>query len=178
MHVARWSPLTVVLAAATLIAAALAVAGCGGGGRKDGDDRLNLTTPATPTTRGTPAPRPAPEPVSRREAAVIRGWARSLRHGHAIRASRYFAIPSVIVNGTPPVPIRTRKLAKLFNTSLSCGAKVVSLKRMEHHRVLATFRLTERPGGDCGPGVDNLAYTAFRIRRGRIAEWLRMDGPG
>jgi hypothetical protein len=165
MPAARWSLLVVVVA----------VVGCGGGGgQKSGDERLNLTTP---TTRATPAPPRAPEPVSRREAAVIRGWARSLRHGHAIRASRYFAIPSVIVNGTPPVRIRTRKLARLFNTSLSCGAKVASLARMEHHRVLATLRLTERPGGDCGPGTDKLAYTAFRIRRGRITEWLRVDGP-
>ena len=161
-------------AARSLVAALLTtIAACGGDDEPKGAEaRLDLTTPAT---RSTPAP---PEPVSRGEAAVIRGWARSLRHGHAIRASHYFAIPSTIINGTPPVPIKTRKLARLFNTSLSCGAKVVSLKRMENHLVLATFRLTERPGGDCGPGVDNLAYTAFRIRHGRITEWIRVDGPG
>jgi hypothetical protein len=164
------------LAAPTLAALLMTIAACGSGDEpKGGEARLDLTTPAT---RSTPAPPKAREPVSRGEAAVIRGWARSLRHGHAIRASRYFAIPSTIVNGTPPVPIKTRKLARLFNTSLSCGAKVVSLKRMENHLVLATFRLTERPGGDCGPGVDNLAYTAFRIRHGRITEWIRVDGPG
>jgi hypothetical protein len=41
--------------------------------------------------------------------------------------------------------------------------------------VVATFRLTERPGeGVCGTGVGHTARTAFRIRHGRISEWLRV----
>jgi hypothetical protein len=41
--------------------------------------------------------------------------------------------------------------------------------------VIATFRLTERPGpGRCGAGTGELARTAFRIAGGEIVEWLRV----
>jgi hypothetical protein len=162
MRLARWSPLLV----------ALAIAGCGssGGAPKGGDSRLNLTTPK-PQATASPA---AGTAVTRREAAVIRGWADTLRHGHVIRAARYFALPSVIANGADPVTVTTREQAEQFNRVLSCGAKVVTLERAAHHHVIATFRLTDRPGGDCGPGLGNLAYTAFLIRGRRITEWLRV----
>jgi hypothetical protein len=153
---------------------ALLFAGCGSsGGPSGGDDRLNLTTPKA---KGT-SPATADEPVTRREEAVIRGWTTTLRHGQVRRAARYFALPSIVANGTPPVAIRTRALAEQFNRGLSCGAKVVALERTDQHRVLATFRLTERPGGACGSGTGHLAHTAFRIRGGRITEWLRADAP-
>jgi hypothetical protein len=159
------------MARALLALLVVVAAGCGsGGGPKGGDSRLNLTTPKP---RATPSPA-ARTPVTRREAAVIRGWADTLRHGHVIRAARYFALPSVIANGSDPVTVTTREQAEQFNRVLSCGAKVVTLERAPNHHVIATFRLTDRPGGDCGPGLGNLAYTAFLIRRGRITEWLRV----
>jgi hypothetical protein len=41
---------------------------------------------------------------------------------------------------------------------------------------IVTFRLTSRPGGsDCGHGRTNTARTAFRVRGGRITDWLRVQ---
>ena len=41
--------------------------------------------------------------------------------------------------------------------------------------VLATFRLTERPGpGECGSGVGHTAQTDFVIEDGLIVEWRRV----
>jgi hypothetical protein len=167
MVLARCVPLVLVLA--------LSAAACGSSGTPTTDQRLSLTTPKA---QGTATPSAgAREPVTPREAMVIRGWSSTLRHGHVGRAARYFALPSIVANGTPPLSLRTRAQAEQFNRVLTCGAKVVSLRRTDHHRVLATFRLTDRPGGDCGIGKGDLAYTAFRIRGGRITEWLRIPGP-
>jgi hypothetical protein len=164
MRLVRWLPLLV----------ACVVVGCGSGGGPSGsDDRLNLTTPKA---KGTPAPS-TDEPVTASEAAVIRGWADTLRQGHVDRAAAYFALPSVVANGTPLLRIATRAQAKQFNRALACGAKVVALRRGAQHRVIATFRLAERPGGYCDGGTGHLAHTAFRIRNGRITQWLRVDRP-
>jgi hypothetical protein len=155
---------------AVLVAGVAACGSSGPSGSPTPDPRLNLTTPKATST-------PAPAPVTRGEAAVIRGWSDTLRHGHVTAAARYFALPSVVANGNDPAVVRTRGQAEQFNRILSCGAKVVRLERAPHNRVLATFRLTDRPGGGCGPGKGALAYTVFRIRGGRIKEWLRVQGP-
>jgi hypothetical protein len=157
------------------VPAVLALSACGGSGGSDSDldQRLKLTTPKA---TGTPSPAKG-GPVSAREEKVIRGWTTTLRRGKVTRAARYFALPAIVANGTPPLAIRTREQAEQFNRVLSCGARVVSLERSAHHHVLVTFRLTERPGGNCGTGTGHLAWTAFRIRGSRISEWLRVDDP-
>jgi hypothetical protein len=38
----------------------------------------------------------------------------------------------------------------------------------------ATFKLTDRPGGDCGEGTGNLAQTSFEIKGGKITDWRRV----
>jgi hypothetical protein len=172
MPVARSLPLVLALVAA--VAGVAACGSSGSGGSATPDPRLKLTTPKA---TGTPAPAAKAAPVTRREAAVIRGWSDTLRHGHVGAAARYFALPAVVANGNDPVAIRTRAQAEQFNRILTCGAKVVKLERVPHHRVLATFRLTDRPGGGCGPGKGALAYTVFRVRGDRIKEWLRVQGP-
>jgi hypothetical protein len=162
-----------------LLACALVtgVAGCGSGG----DRQAQRTATPRATTTATPAPAdPVPdEPVTAAESRAIRGWSDSLRRGHVDRAARYFALPSLVANGTPLLRVRTRAQAAAFNRALPCGAKVVALDRGEHHSVVATFRLTERSGaGRCGSGTGALARTAFRIRDRRIALWLRVPSPG
>lgn len=175
-RVLRW-----VLAA---LALALGVAACGSGSGSgsggDDDRRFDLKTPKATATRGagsSGSSSSAAEPVTAREAAVIRGWSHSLLTGHVSRAARYFALPSVVSNGTPLYRIETRAQAEAFNRTLSCGARVVSLERNAHHFVIAKFRLAERPGGACGAGTGNLAWTAFRIRSGHIVLWLRVPDP-
>jgi hypothetical protein len=160
-----------------VVVLALGAAGCGSQGRGD-RDRFDPATPrrsATPPSAGGADDLSAGEPITAAERAVVVGWTDSLRHGRVSRAARYFALPAVVANGTPPLAVRTRAQAEAFNRALPCGAEVVSLRRTVHHYVLATLRLTERPGpGTCGAGTGALARTAFRVERRHITQWLRV----
>ena len=65
--------------------------------------------------------------------------------------------------------------ARFFNRTLPCGAKLIGTEPAAHGFLIATFRLTERPGrGECGSGTGETARTAFRVRGGRITDWLRV----
>ena len=92
--------------------------------------------------------------------------------------TRFFGLPVIVENGTPPQLLRSRAAVRAFNESLPCGARLLSTRRRDRYTI-ATFRLTDRPGGACGTGAGGTAATAFRLRRGRIVEWLRVPlGPG
>jgi hypothetical protein len=39
---------------------------------------------------------------------------------------------------------------------------------------IVKFKLTKRPGGDCGTGVGGSARGAIRVARGKIKEWYRL----
>jgi len=145
------------------LAAASLLAGCGGSDRPQG--RGNHKPP--PTSRAAPLSGPAGD------VRVIRRWADTLRAGDVSGAARLFAVPAIVENGTPPQVLRSRREARAFNASLPCGARLLRTRRRDRYTV-ALFRLTERPGGSCGRGVGETAATAFRLRRGRIAEWLRV----
>jgi hypothetical protein len=118
---------------------------------------------------------------------VIRAWSDALRHGDVRGAARYFALPSLMVNGDVGagtalvITIATRAEAEAANASLPCGARLVSADRRGRY-INALFRLTGRPGpggSDCGSGVGETARTNFVIAHGRIVEWLRApDDPG
>lgn len=141
----------------TLLALVGAAAGCGGGGDEP---------------RSSPAPAPAPGAE-----AVVRAWADDLRRGDVDAASARFAVPALVSNGTPETRLATRDAVRSFNASLPCGARVTETQR-HHGLVIATFTLTERPGGDCGSGAGSSARTAFEIRDGRIFRWLRVPTGG
>ncbi len=148
---------------------ALLASACGSGSR-------TATTPPPPRA-ATPSATPARKPAAAGDVAVIRGWADALRHGRVERAARYFAIPSVVSNGTPPVRLESRDDVRFFNRTLPCGAKVLHAEDTGAY-VVATFRLTERPGrGLCGGGAGARASTAFLIRRHRIVQWRRVVDP-
>jgi hypothetical protein len=108
--------------------------------------------------------------------AVIEGWVTALTKGDAQAASAYFAVPSVAENGTAPVTLRSHADVVAFNSSLPCGAKLVRTRSLGRF-IAATFRLTERPGGACGPGSGQLARTAFVIRDDKIVQWRRLPNP-
>jgi hypothetical protein len=108
---------------------------------------------------------------------VIRDWVHALSAGDIDKAASYFALPAIVANDTPPVRITTRGQAREFNDSLPCGGQVVATARHGNY-IYATFRLTDRAGGDCGAGTGGLAATAFLIRNGKIAEWRRLPNPG
>jgi hypothetical protein len=108
---------------------------------------------------------------------VIGAWVDALRAGDIDKASSYFALPSTAQNGTPPVRLRNRGDVVSFNNSLPCGAKLVEAST-EGQVTTATFELTARPGGDCGPGTGQTARTAFVIQDGLIVHWSRVGGGG
>ncbi len=140
----------------TVALAALAVgaAGCGGGG--DRHARGATVDPA--------------------ELNVVRAWADTLRSGDARGAARYFAVPSVVANGGPPTTLSTIEAVRFFNETLPCGAKVIGAAPARRGFFVVTFELTSRPGGsDCGHGATNTARTAFRVRGGRITDWIRVE---
>jgi len=112
---------------------------------------------------------PASEPEH-----VIRAWADTLRRGDVTAAARFFAVPSVVANGTPPVVLSTRAEVRAFNSSLPCGARLLHTSSSGRFTT-AVFRLTERPGpGRCGTGTGQTARTTFVIRDGKIDEWRRV----
>ena len=157
------------------LVAALAAAGCGGGSDADRNARTpgvsRSPTPTPTVAKGTPAAgRVDPD-----DEAVIRRWADTLRRGDVRGAARMFTLPSVAANGTDPLSLRTRAAVRFFNRTLPCGAKLLRTKPGRSGFVIATFRLTERPGrGQCGTAVGAEASTAFLIKRGKIAYWIRV----
>jgi hypothetical protein len=165
----------------TCLALALAASWAGGclGGGDDGDSgRAARATPSPAATGSVPAPSAKPEQGAEE---VIRAWADTLRRGDVARAAEYFALPSTVSNGTPPLKLRTRRDVEVFNRALPCGAEVVATEAAPHGFVIATFRLTERPGaGRCGQGTGATARTALLVRDGHITDWLRVpeDAPG
>jgi hypothetical protein len=110
--------------------------------------------------------------------AVIRDWADTLRAGDVRGAAEFFALPSLVANGTPPVVLYTRSQVRRFNEALPCGARLLRTSSSAGFTT-AVFRLTERPGpGRCGTGTGMTARTTFVVRDGKIREWRRVaDSP-
>jgi hypothetical protein len=162
--VTRWTCL--------LAGLALFIGACGS------NSKQAKTPPAPKATPTATAPGAAkPKPAAAADIAVIRGWTEALRHGDVNGASDYFTVPAIVSNGTPPIKLKKRKDVRFFNRTLPCGAKLEKAVDTGHY-VVATLVLTERPGtGKCGTGVGNQAYTAFLIRRHKIAEWRRVIEP-
>lgn len=165
--------------AGALLVLALGAAACGG---SDDDARFDLKTPgvdrnpAQPAPSATPAPRPAR--VDADADRVIRRWADTLRRGDVRGAARWFALPSLVSNNSPPIRLTTRADVRAFNRSLTCGAEVTATEPAVKGYVMATLRLTERPGaGRCGAGTGETARAAFLVKRDKIVEWVRMPVP-
>jgi hypothetical protein len=141
--------------------ALIAFSGCG-----DGSSPTGETTPGDATAEADAG-----------DLEVIEGWSRALSEGDLEGAADYFALPSTAENGPVLVDIETREDAIAFNDSLPCGAEVVSAQTTGDFTA-ATFRLSDRPGGDCGDGAGGRASTSFEIEDGKIVEWRRIDSPG
>lgn len=156
------------IAALLALAAALAV-GCGGDNTRKPPIVRSEAPPAQPHVRAAPA-RPA-------DVALIRRWADTLRAGRVSAASRLFRVPALAENGTGELALQSFADVRLFNESLPCGAVLLDAKRVAGGYTLAVFRLTDRPGGDCGTGTGHRAATAFSFSRGRIREWRRVAVP-
>lgn len=147
--------------AIAFLVTAFALAGCGADGADEAETNISgIVGDVDPEAVG-----------------VIEDWSTALREGDVEAAAGLFALPSEAQNGPARIEITERADAVTFNESLPCGAE---LERAVDHAgfVIATFRLTERPGeGRCGAGTGELARTAFLIADGEIVEWLRVPAP-
>ena len=151
------------------LAAAAVLIGCGGGG--DEKARTAAADMGSRQPRADATRRIAPNPAT---VGVLRGWTDALRHGDVKGASRYFSIPTIVQNNTPPIQLRTRPEVEYFNRTLPCGAFFVRAQVMGVYTI-GVFRLTERPGdGACGSGSGNVAAVAFIVAHGRITQWRRL----
>ena len=168
-----------VLAALSVTAAV----GCGG---------AQKASPPTPTVANDPGPTPpvsdlalppgvpnastGPATITARH--VINNWLKALRRGDVKRAAHYFALPSKFQNVTPVLTVDSEQERIAINLALPCGAKAVAMGGAGAYTIV-TFKLTKRPGGDCGTGVGGSARGAIRVQGGKITEWYRLpDKPG
>jgi hypothetical protein len=141
-----------------LVLVALGASSCGGGADSNGKKRADG----------------ARSGAERAGVKVIRRWADTLRAGDVAGASRFFSIPSVVSNGTPPMVLRSRSEVRAFNAALPCGARLLRTSSVGPVTT-AVFRLTERPGpGRCGSGTGQTARTTFIVIDGKIREWRRV----
>jgi hypothetical protein len=162
--------MTRVICVAVLLSVAF-MAGCG----SEGSD-LTISVDSAPPAHE-PAPGvPVPGGANAADVSVIDAWSKALSEGDIDAAAGYFAIPSIAENGPALLRIRNQGQAKLFNSSLPCGAELIRAESQGAFTT-ATFRLTERPGeGFCGIGDEEAtAETSFVIEDGKIAEWRRVD---
>jgi hypothetical protein len=172
-----------------LLLCTLALAACGGNDSKDVPSSAT-TTPRQerqqtgPTVPGGSLDLPAKVPLEAigtgdpKAIKVIRLWSEALRRSDIDGASALWAVPSKVQNGTPVLALATAADVRLFNDSLSCGSRLVSALGGRNGFTVAVFRLTSRPGADCGTGVGNRARTAILVHGGKIVEWYRLpDDP-
>jgi hypothetical protein len=172
---------------------ALAATGALGCGGDDGGSTASSsdTTPGSPpvTTETTPArsplelPASVPErptgPADRASTRVIRRWLAALNRGDVTRAAHFFALPSKFQNtGTPVLTVDSERERIAVNLSLTCGAQAIETGGAGRYTIV-TFRLIERPGGECGTGTGGTARGAILVAGGRIRVWYRLpDEPG
>src|SRR4051794_7128047 len=123
--------------AGPLAALAVGVAACGGGdgGSSGGTAQRPSPTPTTEAAAGSDSdPEPAAKPKPKKKVdpgkeRIVKAWANTLRRGRVRAAARYFALPSLVSNGTPPIKLKTRAQTRIFNRTLPCGAKVIATER-------------------------------------------------
>ena len=165
----------------------LLLAACGGGDDNGGGGQAATPQPAAPLSPTPQGPRDLPariplegtRPGDPAAIKVIRLWSEALRRSDVKAASALWAVPSKVQNGTPVIPLASASDVRAFNGSLSCGSQLVSaLGAKGSAFIVAEFKLTKRPGADCGTGTGQRARTAIRVKDGKIAEWYRLpDDP-
>jgi len=166
----------------------LLFAACGGDDDGGGDGGQAVTPePAAPLSPTPQGPRDLPAriplegtgPGDPAAIKVIRLWSEAVGRSDVKAASALWAVPSKVQNGTPVIPLASLQDVRAFNGSLSCGSQLVSaLGAKGSAYTVAVFKLTKRPGADCGTGTGRRARTAIAVRDGKIAEWYRLpDDP-
>ena len=171
--------------AAIVALSVTAAVGCGGSkGSAPGPAPQTVATDPAPTPPvsdlalppGVPDEPTGPAAVAARH--VINDWLKALRRGDVKRAAHFFALPSKFQNATPVLTVNSERERIAVNVSLSCGAVATEMGAAGVYTIV-TFRLTKRPGGNCGTGVGGTVRGAIRVERRKIKEWYRLpDKPG
>jgi hypothetical protein len=172
----------------SIVLGALTLSACGGSSDKANQSGMRATTPqAAPDPQGgarSPLELPADvpsKPTAKADPAqvkVIEAWSAALRRGDVVAASATWAVPSKVQNGSPVLTLSSRSDVRIFNDALTCGSVVTSTGAAKGGFTIATVRLTQRKGADCGTGTGHSARTAILVRDGKIAEWYRLpDDP-
>ena len=154
---------------------ALTFGACGGMSDRE---RFQLRTPGvddmiTREVEGSEKPRLGKP--TRAEMKVIRRWAHALSAGRIVEAAALFDVPVAISDGVhDQESLHDRESILAFNRSLACGQKLVDWQRGAPSKVVATFKLTERPGatGECGKNVGLKSDTIFVVEHDLIQQWL------
>jgi hypothetical protein len=173
-------------AAALLAALTVAAAvGCGGASKSSPSpppqtvaDDPGPTPPVSDLALPPGVPDEPTGPATNASRRVINNWLKALRHGDVKRAAHYFALPSKFQNATPVLTVNSEQERIAVNVSLSCGAVATDMGGAGVYTIVK-FRLTKRPGGNCGTGVGGTVRGAIRVERSKIKEWYRLpDEPG
>ena len=161
------------------VALCAALTACGGSSDGNGRTDRQPTEPEVAPAPHSPLELPAGIPLTSAGAAdpadakVVRAWSAALRAGDVAAATALWAVPSKVQNGTPVLTLSTRDFVRTFNASLPCGSVVTATGEAKGFTI-ATFRLTERKGGDCDAAAGATARCAIRVRDGKIVEWYRL----
>lgn len=159
---------------ACLLATVFAVLPLTGCGDDEPDGAITAGAETEPTVSAGSTDAPDVAEAEAEDLEVIEGWSEALTTGDIESAAAYFATPSTAENGPLRIDIESLRDAIRFNSTLPCGATILSA-RTQGELTTATFELSERPGGDCGEGAGGTASTSFDIEDGKIVEWRRID---
>jgi len=168
---------------ALVLLCAAALAACGGdsnGEQARTTEQQREQREPTPSVPGGPLAIPPNVPLRStgkgdpEAIKVIRLWSDALRRSDIKAASALWAVPSKVQNATPVLTLGSAADVRLFNESLSCGSRLVSALGANDGFTVAGFKLTRRPGADCGTGTGGHARTAILVRDGKIVEWYRL----
>jgi hypothetical protein len=131
---------------ALLVLLALVGAGCA-----SGDDSPS-PTPQPRVDKRPPPDEPAPpRPKASSQERLIQAWLAAVQTRDYKRAASYFSRGALIDQGAPH-RLRTRAQAISFNRHLPCTAALTAVRNV-HGATLATFLLTDGPGGSCEGSV-------------------------
>ena len=116
---------------------------------------------------------PALSPATAEE-RVVREWITALNKGDYQEAARYFAKGAIVDQGRP-IKLPNAAAARFFNASLPCRAELVGVEDEPGPRALASFTLSEGPGGPC----EGRARVRVTVKDGVFTEWRQLpEGPG
>ena len=118
-----------------------------------------------------PATEEAEEPgaAPTAEARIVRAWITAVNEGDYQRAARYFARGAIVDQGRP-IKLPNAAAARFFNSSLPCRAELIDVEDEPGPKALASFTLSEGPGGPC----EGRAQVRVTVKDGLFTEWRQL----